>query len=175
MIEVDRICDQFSSVRLIKETKRFNPGGGRNIGAEHAVGDYLVFIDADVVLDATALSKIAMYAEQGVKVFGGALELDKQGKVTLTSYIEHYYFNHESQAKRNPTERANLSSALLIVCKSLFKQVNGFKDIPRMQDTELTERLLRMGHTLHFFPSIIGYQVQDSPFQKGYKEDFYYR
>ncbi|KJY75102.1 glycosyltransferase family 2 protein [Vibrio nigripulchritudo] len=168
--EVDQICAQYPFVRLLKEEKRFNPGGGRNIGAKSANGDYLVFADADVVLDEQALQNVAKHASEGAKIFGGALDLDKKGDVTLTSYIEHYYFNHESQSSRTPTERANLSSALMTIEKALFDEIGGFSDIPRMQDTELTERLVRMGHTLHFFPDVIGYQIQDSPFKKVIKK-----
>ncbi|MBD1556209.1 glycosyltransferase [Vibrio sp. S9_S30] len=168
--EVDQICAQYPFVRLLKEEQRFNPGGGRNIGSQSAKGDYLVFADADVVLDEQALQNIAKHATEGAKIFGGALDLDKKGHVTLTSYIEHYYFNHESQSSRTPTRRANLSSALMIIEKALFDDVGGFSDIPRMQDTELTERLARMGHRLHFFPDVIGYQIQDSPFKKVFKK-----
>ncbi|BDU40565.1 glycosyltransferase family 2 protein [Vibrio nigripulchritudo] len=169
-IEVDQICAQYPFVRLFKEEKRFNPGGGRNIGANAANGDYLVFVDADVVLDEQALQDVANHIADGVKIFGGALDLDKKGDLTLTSYIEHYYFNNESQSSRSPTERANLSSALMIIEKTLFDEVGGFTDISRMEDTELTEKLVRMGHTLHFFPDVIGYQIQDSPFKKVLKK-----
>ncbi|GLQ75762.1 hypothetical protein GCM10007932_51250 [Vibrio penaeicida] len=168
--DVDKICAQFSFVRLLKEQRRFNPGGGRNIGARAASGEYLVFADADVVLDEKALVSVVRHAKGGEKIFGGALELDKSNKVTLTSYIEHYYFNHESQASRTPSRRANLSSALLIFEKTLFEEIGGFRDIPRMQDTELTERLVRKGYTLYFFPDVIGYQIQDSPFKKVIKK-----
>ncbi|WP_104402830.1 glycosyltransferase family 2 protein [Vibrio penaeicida] len=169
-IAVDQICAQYPFVRLLKEEKRFHPGGGRNIGAKSANGDYLVFVDADVVLDGQALQDVEKHITDGVKIFGGALDLDKKGAVTLTSYIEHYYFNHESQSSRTPTERANLSSAFMIIEKALFDEVGGFTDISRMEDTELTEKLVRIGHTLHFFPDVIGYQIQDSPFNKVVKK-----
>ncbi|MDP2573400.1 glycosyltransferase [Vibrio penaeicida] len=168
--DVDKICAQFPFVCLLKEKQRFNPGGGRNIGARAASGEYLVFVDADVVLDEQALVRGVKRAKDGAKIFGGALELDKSKKATLTSYIEHYYFNHESQSSRTPTERANLSSALMIIEKALFDEIGGFSDIPRMQDTELTERLVKEGHILHFFPDVIGYQIQDSPFKNVIKK-----
>ncbi|TCI02772.1 glycosyltransferase [Corallincola luteus] len=171
--EVDQICAAFDGVRLIKVAERFNPGGGRNIGAQHANGDYLVFVDADVVLKHDALENIAKHAcssEAGSQMFGGALDLDMQSDPNLSSYIEHYYFNHESQSSRTPSIRSNLSSALMIVEKKLFDSVGGFSDIPRMQDTELTERLASDGIQLGFFPDVVGYQIQDSPLKKVFRK-----
>lgn len=170
--EVDQICNRFGFVQFIKETKRFNPGKGRNIGAKYAQGDYLVFLDSDVILDPRALELIGSHASNGFKVFGGALELNTEADSSLSSYIEHYYFNHESQASRSPTIRSNLSSALMVIAKSTFENAGGFSDLPRMQDTELTERLVSDGLTLYFFPDIVGYQIQDSPLKKVLKKIF---
>jgi len=165
--KVDKICFQYDFVRFIKIKERFNPGKGRNIGANVAKGQYLVFSDSDVVLEKNSITNIIKHVSQGYKIFGGALELDKKrSEPNLSSYIEHYYFNHESQASRKPQKRSNLSSALMIVERELFLSINGFSDIPRMQDTELTERMRSLGYDLYFFPDVIGYQIQDSPINK---------
>jgi len=170
--KVDKICATYPAVRLIKQKQRFNPGGGRNIGAKAANGETLVFIDSDVVLEANALENIQQHSQAGKRVFGGALELSKNQKTNLSSYIEHYYFNHESQSTRSPTVRSNLSSALLVINRQVFLDAGGFSDIPRMQDTELTERLASHGEHLFFFPDVIGYQIQDSPLKKVFKKIF---
>lgn len=168
------IAEQYSFVEFIREENRFNPGQGRNIGVSRATGDYIVFIDSDVVLAPDALTNIANVALTGKQVFGGALELHKEHRVGLASDFEHYYFNHENQSTReaNP-DRANLSSAFLIIEKRLFEQVGGFADIPRMQDTELTERLRHEQKvSLGFEPSVIGFQIQDSPMSKVLRKIF---
>lgn len=166
---VANICALYRDVKLIRCKDRFNPGEGRNIGATRAVGDYLVFIDSDVVLENGALDAIELHARQDYPAFGGALELNKE-HASSSSYIEHYYFNHESQSKRPVCIRKNLSSALMVIKKDLFESVKGFSNIPRMQDTELTERLGAMGYKLHFFPDIIGRQIQDSPLKKVFRK-----
>ena len=68
------------------------------------------------------------------------------------------------------SNRNNLSSALMIVSKKLFIKEGGFKDIPRMQDTEFTERLTSKGIKLLFIPNVVGYQEQDSPMSKVLKK-----
>jgi len=155
------VCRRFSDVRLIRETQRFNPGEGRNIGAKAASGQLLVFVDADVHLAPSALDAALAYYRAGHFMFGGALELEENG-ATTASFLEHYFFNHEAQASRPECPRANLSSALMVVERELFLGAGGFADIPRMQDTELSERMVGRGVSLMFTPTVLGHQVQDS-------------
>ena len=170
---VEELCERYDIAKYHHEEERFNPGKGRNIGANIAQGELLVFVDADVVLDKHAIAEAWKFYQQGNRIFGGALELnEKTVKPTIASYIEHYYFNSESQMHRPVCERPNLSSALMIFQRSLFLEVGGFKDIPRMQDTELTERLRKSGHTLSFCPAVVGLQIQDSPLAKVFRKIF---
>lgn len=155
------VCQRHSGVRVIRVAERFNPGQGRNIGAQAAEGQLLVFVDADVHLAPDALQAALAYYQAGHFMFGGALELEESG-ATAASYLEHYFFNHEAQAGRPECARANLSSALMIVERELFLSAGGFADIPRMQDTELSERMARQGVSLTFTPTVLGHQVQDS-------------
>lgn len=160
------ICADFEFVSFKHEKSRFNPGIGRNIGANIATGELLIFVDADVSLAADALSNAWNFYQKGHKVFGGALELNGQSGFQVASYLEHFFFNHESQLSRPVCIRSNLSSALMCLEREIFLSNKGFKNIPRMQDTELTERLIRNGSTLFFTPDVIGYQIQDSSMQK---------
>jgi len=166
---VEKLCNEYD-VGYHHETDRFNPGIGRNIGAKLAKGELLVFLDADVELESDAIANAWEYYALGHKAFGGALELNEQVDPSIASYLEHYFFNHESQAGRPACSRSNLSSALMVLKKDLFLDAGGFKDIPRMQDTEMTERLIRNGVELYFCPSVIGLQIQDSPLKKVLKK-----
>lgn len=168
--EVRKIAARFSKVRYEHRAQRFNPGEGRNIGAQLAQGELLIFIDADVHLAPGALDAAWGALQSGKHIFGGALELNTGVSSDMAAYLEHYFFNHESQALRPPCERSNLSSALMCFKRETFITAGGFKDIPRMQDTELTERLRRQGHKLFFCPDILGLQIQDSPFAKVLKK-----
>lgn len=164
--QVKSIVQQYPKARYEHRTQRFNPGEGRNIGAGLANGELLVFIDADVQLAEQSLHQAWVHMQEGHTIFGGALELNTRVRADSAAYLEHYFFNHESQALRPPCERSNLSSALMCFKRKVFIDAGGFKDIPRMQDTELTERLKKQGHKLHFFPDILAYQTQDAPLSK---------
>lgn len=169
---VEKIAAEFSKVQFVKREKRFNPGEGRNIGAEQAKGKLLVFVDSDVTLEKDALDNAWQYFQAGHQIFGGALELKEGAEATPASYLEHYFFNHESQKLRPGCERSNLSSALMLFERDVFLKEGGFKDIPRMQDTELTERLRANGYKLSFTPTVSGEQVQDSPMKKVLRKIF---
>ncbi len=163
---VSDICSQHPNVKLISEPQRFLPGKGRNIGADAANGKLLVFIDADVTLSPTAIDAAVRYYQIGNKIFGGSLELNESKARGVSPYVEHYFFNHEAHKTRPESRRANLSSALMAIDRSLFVKHEGFRSIPRMQDTELTERLARSGELLTFTPSVVGWQLHDSSINK---------
>ena len=164
--EVKIICESFDFVRYERVNERFNPGVGRNLGAKIARGTLLAFVDSDVVMLPETLESAWQYYSKGNRIFGGALELNERVETTAASYFEHYYFNHECQKGRSICTRNNLSSALMFVEKGLFIEQKGFKDIPRAQDTEFTERLASSGYQLTFNPSAIGLQIQDRPMNK---------
>lgn len=168
--EVAKVAARFPKVRYAHRQQRFNPGEGRNIGARLAQGELLMFIDADVHLAPHAFDAAWQAFCSGKDVFGGALELNTEACADTAAYLEHYFFNHESQALRPACERNNLSSALMCFRRETFLAAGGFKDIPRMQDTELTERLRKQGQKLFFCPDILGLQIQDSPLRKVLKK-----
>ncbi len=163
---VNRIKKTFANLRYIQKIERFNPGEGRNIGANETRGKLLVFVDADVLLASDSLQSAWNHFQDGKQVFGGALELNTKVNKSLAAYIEHYFYNHESQKGHPESVRDNLSSALLCVEREVFINEDGFRDIPRTQDTELTERLRKNGYPLFFCPDILAYQTQDSPLSR---------
>jgi len=168
--KVQAIGNSYEFVKFEHVTERFTPGMGRNIGAKIARGCLLAFVDADVVLMPNTLESAWQFYSSGNRVFGGALELNERAKSTVASYFEHFYYNHENQRGMPVSIRNNLSSALMFVEKDLFLEQQGFKDIPRVQDTEFSERLVSNGFQLGFNPEAVGLQIQDSPMCKVFRK-----
>ncbi len=156
---VQNVCKNNKRIQFIKLKEKTLPGIARNIGAEHAKGEVLIFCDADVLLQEDVVTKVWEFYSKGHKAFGGALIL-AEGSSLPVGLLEHYFYNHESQKERPVSKRSNLSSALMIVDRTLFIEQGGFKNIPRMQDTEFTERISRNGAVLMFTPEVVGCQRQ---------------
>lgn len=168
----DLVARYHPKVRYEHRAERFNPGIGRNIGASLARGQLLVFLDADVQPTRECLKLAWHHYQSGCKIIGGALELNRATSRGLAAYLEHFFFNHESQRNHPACDRNNLSSAFMCFDRELFLQHNGFSNIARMQDTELTERLKKLGHKLCFRPDLLVYQTQDSSLSKVLRKIF---
>lgn len=157
------VCSNFP-LTFVNVQSRFSPGIGRNIGATHAKGDYLIFMDSDIEIFKNTLDMLDKYLEEGIYIMGPALVLASNSTYKFTAIFEHLFFNSESQQTRPASIRKNLSSAFLVIKKELHVSSGGFKDIKRMQDTEYTERLSASGYSLRFNPSIVVKQFHDSKF-----------
>jgi len=170
--EVQNIAKQYP-IKFIKRTKKIPPGIARNIGAESAQGELLVFIDADITLGPGALEEIWKYYQQGPEVFCIALDLGK-GKKSFSSHIEHYLFFCEYQSGRKSGERKNLPSTVFIIKKELFFSFGGFKSYWRGEDTEFTERISKAGKRPMFVSRIVAYRNQDVPLREIAGKNFKY-
>ncbi len=169
---IENLCENYKKVKLLHEKERFSPGIGRNIGAKSAVGELLVFLDSDIILDKNALKNIWQNYENALMVFSGALELTTELNQHFPTIIEHAFFLHEAQKSRQKKERKNLNSAILIIQKEIFDRFKGFKNIPRMQDAELTERLKKSGIKMFFIPEIFGQHNHKTSLVKALKKIF---
>ena len=153
---VEEIVRNFPGAIFIKESKRFNAGTGRNIGAKAARGELLLFLDSDVILQTGGLVKIWGCYKKGYKVFCGALEYMHLKGSTFGGLVKHYFFFHEFQKARRLSERKNLFSTLLVVEKRLFYESGYFDDIFQVEDTVLTEKMRKNNIRLCFIPDVTG-------------------
>ena len=122
-----------------------------NAGARQAGGDILFFLHADCLPPNDFRSLINM-------------SLEKQGIVAGAFDIR---IAHEGKPYRLIEKMANLRSRMtripygdqgLFMFRSTFESMEGFRDIPLMEDIEMGGRLKRMGHvdfiqdTMHVSP-----------------------
>lgn len=161
----------YDKVRIIKLNQKTLPGQARNIGAKEAQGKALVFIDADVYLKSDAIQQMWFSCQNGFKIFSGALEVAKSS-TTPAGFLEYCFFNHEFQPYQSFGLRKNLNAGIMIIDKKVFEDFGGFKNLPRMQDTELTERISKSGINLYFVPKVRGYLTLDSKWRDIFRKTF---
>ncbi len=107
-----------------------------NMGANAATGDTLLFLHADTVLPSGGLSLINETLEQDGIVAGSfSLRFDKPSPMLKVlgcfSRINHILFTYGDQG--------------LFMKRSTFNKIDGFSDLPLMEDIAIQKKLRRLG------------------------------
>lgn len=124
------------SVKTIKSQK----GRGRqmNAGAAIAQGQILVFLHADTRLPDNALEKIGQEMEDK-KYVAGAFDLAIDSNRLFLKYIS-VRANFRSRLNRIP-----YGDQAIFIRKDYFDRIEGFKEIPLMEDVDLMRRIKKDG------------------------------
>jgi glycosyltransferase involved in cell wall biosynthesis len=144
---------------VIEEPWGLGPAAARNAGAKRAVGDVLVFVDADVVVARNALARIraAFDADPELAAIFGSYDDDPPdgGLVSDFRNLLHHFVHHEA-AGRAATFWAGLGA----VRADVFRSAGGFDEErfphPAVEDIEFGMRLSKRGARVLLDPAIQG-------------------
>lgn len=151
------VCSAFAGVTLLSQPTP-GPGPARNLGASHAAGDILAFIDADCLAHRGWLSQIErrLAGNAEIGILGGDVRIAYENPHRLT-LLEAYesvfaYRMKEYIAKQGYTGTGNLA-----VRANVFFAVGPFGGISIAEDRDWGERALRLGYRTHYCPDMIVY------------------
>ncbi len=136
--------------RVIRLPRRLGPAGARNEGARRARGDVLFFVDADVVLAADALERVAAtFADPTISATFGSYDSRPRAAGIVSQYRNLlHHFVHQNGNSEASTFWAGCGA----VRRTAFAEVGGFDearyDTPSIEDIELGGRLRRAGHRI---------------------------
>lgn len=138
-------------VRFIPTGRPVYPGAARNLGAAQAGGEVLAFLDADCLAAPGWLACLAeRFADPAVEIVGGGVSFVAGSYWSLADHLSMF---HEYLASLPPGRRSQLPSLNLAIRRPLFLASGGFAEHRRTgEDSDLTIRLTRQGHMLHFEP-----------------------
>jgi glycosyltransferase involved in cell wall biosynthesis len=141
------------NVRFVETPGPVPPAVARNWGAARAVGDILVFLDADCLCPPQWLSLFAEHFQNPeVNIAGGGVAFETSNYWSMSDNIGMF---HDYLTSAAVGHRGQLPSLNLAIRRWLFMEIGGFDERyprPAGEDSDLSLRLRRRGYPLWFFP-----------------------
>jgi GT2 family glycosyltransferase len=138
------------NVQIIDMPYRSGPAAARNSGSNVAQGDYLVFIDADVMVHTDTLTSLlgTFTADATVDAVFGSYD----AYPSAPNFISHYKNLFHHYVHQNSHEQASTFwSGCGAVKRTVFAEVRGFDPSfkrPTVEDIELGNRLYKSGYRI---------------------------
>jgi glycosyltransferase involved in cell wall biosynthesis len=134
--------------RVLSTAKRSGPAAARNLGAETAQGEILMFVDADVVVKPDTIGKVAERFEQRPEISAlfGSYDDEPAEKNFLSQYknLQHHFVHQNSNS-----EASTFWSGLGAMRREVFVAHRGFDckkfAVPSIEDIDLGFRLRSAG------------------------------
>lgn len=147
---------------VVRRTVNGGPSAARNLGAEHAKGKILFFLDADVALDpdSVAAAVAQLRADPKLGAICGVLRPESLRSRTLVAQYRALQMYHWWLAREGPME--GLHTALCAMRADVFREIGPFD--PELRHTEAPEygrRLAARGYEVRGTGQITGVHDHD--------------
>jgi GT2 family glycosyltransferase len=142
-------------VRVVPTSGRIGPAAARNLGAQVATGEYLFFIDSDVMVRPDTLALLAEgFAQDGVDAFCGVQAAEMRHRDLLSQYknlwMRWTYLRQTGDVPLFYTTAAAIR-------RDAFLRVGGFDTgyaTPNVEDTAFGQKLRRLGVRVRIHPRL---------------------
>lgn len=142
-----------SSVSFIQTERPISAAAARNLGAQHASGEYLLFIDADCIAAPDLIERLETCHRQGQHIIGGGVAFESNSYWARCDNLLVFVDFLKSAAAG---QRSFLPSLNFSMPRNLFLELGGFdQSYPGAagEDLDLSLRLRMAGYQLHFEPT----------------------
>lgn len=146
-----KLLDRWKAITAVETEVLHSPGKSRNLGAAHATGKFLLFLDDDCeAQDGWIGRNLAELERDSVGAVSGRI-LGKDGRFIARSVD----FANFGQSQTNQYREGRLWTATFGIRKSFFEALGGFDEsIDVHEDIDFCFRLWRRGYNTVYQPSI---------------------
>lgn len=116
----------------------------RNLGAKAAKGEFVIFIDADTVIEPNYVSKVIGYLKKHPEVAGVTAKLDYDFSKFFWRVI--WWFAERYIFIRSYFGKGRLTGINIAIRRDIFKKSGGFPEVPS-EDMAFTAALWKFGKT----------------------------
>lgn len=169
--ETGKILLGYQGIKIVT-TAGMGPSRARNMAVKFARGEFIVFTDADCIVDKNLLDELI----EGINCFpetascGGRQELpadagDFQKKVFLLMNKTGFITDYMRRGKNSIIEVPHNASCCVMYKKDIFLKEGGFlNDLWPGEDVELDYKLRQAGYKLVFNPkAVVAHYRPDNP------------
>lgn len=164
------------NIRYLRQENK-GPGAARNMGMEHAVGDFFIFVDSDVTVPGSWLTTISeTLNREHADAYGGAdtyrddfPPLLKAINYTMTSFLTTGGLRGKKGKKLAIFYPRSFNMGL---SRDLWKKIGGFGSLRHGQDIEFSHRIIRSGARVVFVDDAAVYHKRRTSLRRFYKQVF---
>ncbi len=170
-------------VRYCRTENRAGPALARNLGAHEARGEWILFIDADVLLHPGAVSRAFGHIGQDASIIAlfGSYD-DRPEAFGLVSRFRNLLHHHVHQSGRFERERRPATTFWTgcgLIRRDIFLKFGGFDherfERPAIEDIELGYRLTAAGHKIVLARDVLCTHLKPWSLKAMIRTDFFQR
>jgi len=145
--------------KIIRLMKNKGAATARNIGAKHATGDILYFVDSDTVQGEDTIENIIRHYEENknIDIICGYWAKDSLKKGAFPEFIglKHFYLMILAKMRnKNNHSCSIINPSSFAIKKSVFEEIGGFNQKYHSsvgEDYELSQRISEKGYNVYSF------------------------
>ncbi len=185
---IEKINTEFPYVKFIQSKSNIGFGAANNLGANFAIGKYLLLLNPDTIITESIFSRLIEYLEKNTDTsicapkllyqngayqvssgFFSGLMLEIFEALFLIN-IARYFEKIKLTKSKQPVIVKWVSAACLIINKDIFNELNGFNDkyFLNYEDIDLCKRVTNMNYKIAYFGNLSSIHLDHKSFAENY-------